>query len=78
MKAIKQADEPWTRAIERAGRGPAFLIEKPSPLSDALARESEIRKKERGPIWLGSAVRRDENFKLTKARPALWWNQMNP
>lgn len=61
---------PWTKAIERAGRGAQFLIEKPSPLSDALAEESGRQRKQRGPIWLGAAVKRDENFKLTKVVPS--------
>ena len=44
---------PWLKKIEEARRGPRYLIEKPSPLSDALAEESA---KIRDPIWLGRAV----------------------
>ena len=62
--------EPWTKAVERSGRGPRYLIEKPSPLSDALSEESAAQRRERGPIWLGAAVERDDQFKLKKIQPS--------
>lgn len=68
--------EPWTKAVEQAGRGPRFLIEKPSPLSDALAQESAAQRKVRGPIWLGAAVKRDDQFKLTKIRPSEFYSNL--
>ena len=50
--ALARYDRPaWLGQVEEARRGPKFLIETPSPLSDALAKESA--KTRPAPIWLG-------------------------
>lgn len=47
-----QAERPsWVTEVEKSGRGARYLIEKPSPLSDALYVESA--KKADQPIWFG-------------------------
>ena len=78
MNDMVAAKAPWIKAVEKAGRGARFLIEKPSPLSDALAKQSAEEKKVRGPIWLGKAVERDENFKLSKIRPSVACSDFPP
>lgn len=41
---------PWLKKIEEARRGPKMLIEKPSPLSDALNEETSKSKERK---WFG-------------------------
>ena len=51
-KKISGSDgAPWLKIIERSGRGARYLIEKPSPLSDAITEHIAANRQE--PIWLG-------------------------
>lgn len=46
----------WLMKIEEARRGAKYLIEKPSPLKDAMTEELA---KNKPPIWLGRAVKQE-------------------
>jgi hypothetical protein len=49
----------WLKNIENARRGPKYLIEKPSPLKDAMA--EELAKRQNTPIWLGREMGGDSH-----------------
>lgn len=45
---------PWLKKIEEARHGARFLMQKPTPLRDALTKDS-VQKSDI-PLWLGRAV----------------------
>lgn len=49
LKKIDPHTPAWIKKVEVSGRGPRILMEKESPLSDAL----HYPRSEHGPIWLG-------------------------
>ena len=51
----KAQKAPWLKKIEDARRGARFLMEKPSPLLDAMNEEHAKRAGDI-PIWLGRGV----------------------
>ncbi len=54
----------WLQTIERVRQGPRFLIEKPNPLSDAIAADDAASRHVRGPIWLGRELKKESNEEL--------------
>lgn len=59
----------WIKEVEQSGRGPEYLIEDQTLISEALTKEISRQRNARGPIWLGrQADERNTAGRLFTAR----------